>query len=143
MSGADFFDTNVFIYLIDDIDLLKQQIAQRLIAKALGDNSGCISHQVIQETLHVITQKFAKRVPPEVAAEIINQFLLPLWRVMPSAELYQRALGLQSRYGYSFYDSLIVAAALGAGCSTLYSEDMQHGQQIETLTIRNPFINSE
>ncbi len=139
MSGADFFDTNVFIYLIDDIDPLKQQIAQRLIAKALGDNSGCISHQVIQETLNVITQKFAKRVPPEVAEEILNQFLLPLWRVMPRAELYQRALGVQSRYGYSFYDSLIVAAALAAGCSTLYSEDMQDGHVIETVTIRNPF----
>lgn len=139
MSGADFFDTNVFIYLIDDIDPLKQQIAQRLIAKALGDNSGCISHQVIQETLNVITQKFAKRVPPEVAEEILNQFLLPLWRVMPSAELYQRALGVQSRYGYSFYDSLIVASALAAGCSILYSEDMQDGHVIETVTIRNPF----
>jgi len=140
MSAADFFDTNVFIYLIDDTDPIKQQTAQRLIAKALGDNTGCISHQVIQETLHVITQKFAKRVPPNVAAEILKQFLLTLWRVMPSAELYQNALGLQSRYGYSFYDSLIIAAALAAGCSTLYSEDMQHGQVIETVTIRNPFI---
>lgn len=140
MNGADFFDTNLFIYLIDDIDPLKQQIAQGLIAKALGDNTGCISHQVIQETLHVVTRKFAKRAPPEVAAEMLKQLLLPLWRVMPNAELYQNALSLQSRYGYSFYDSLIIAAALAAGCSTLYSEDMQHGQQIETLTIRNPFI---
>jgi len=139
MSTADFFDTNVFIYLLDDIDPDKQTIAQRLIAQALGHNSACISHQVIQETLNVVTRKFTKRVPPEIAAEMLKQFLLPLWRVMPSAGLYQNALSLQSRYGYSFYDSLIVAAALEAGCNTLYSEDLQHGQVIETVTIRNPF----
>ena len=45
------------------------------------------------------------------------------------------------RYGYSFYDSLIVAAAIESGCKTLYSEDLQHGQQIGDLTIRNPFGN--
>ena len=45
----------------------------------------------------------------------------------------------QSRYGFGFYDSLIVAAALDAGCKTLYSEDLQHGQRVEGVTIINPF----
>ena len=49
------------------------------------------------------------------------------------------AFDLQTRYRLSFYDSLIVAAALDAGCKILYSEDLQHGQQIEGVTITNPF----
>jgi len=65
--------------------------------------------------------------------------LLPLWRIMPSQALYQSALDLHARYQFSFYDSLIIAAALAAGCTRLYSEDLQHGQRIEGLTIENPF----
>ena len=58
---------------------------------------------------------------------------------MPSERLYSRALRLQSRYRYRFYDSLIVAAALEAGCTRLLSEDLQTGHRIEALTIVNPF----
>ena len=68
--------------------------------------------------------------------------MIPIWRINqiePTPELYRSGLQVQARYGFSFYDSLIVAAALEAGCATLYSEDMQHGQQIQGLTIRNPF----
>ena len=53
--------------------------------------------------------------------------------------LYARGLRLHGQFGFSFYDSLIVAAALEAGCSRLYSEDLHHGQQVERLTIQNPF----
>ena len=59
---------------------------------------------------------------------------------MPSHALYRRALEIQARYRYGFYDSLIIAAALEAGCQRLLSEDMQHGQQIEHLRIVNPFL---
>ena len=51
------------------------------------------------------------------------------------------AVSLQGRYGYSFYDSLIIAAALEVGCTRLYSEDLQHDQRIHGLTIVNPFVN--
>ena len=142
MSGADFFDTNVFVYMVDDADPAKQAKAQGLVAAALAADSACVSYQVVQETLYVLTRKFAKRVPAEVAKEIMRQSLLPFWRVMPSAALYTRALDLQSRFGFSFYDSLIVAAALEAGCTRLLTEDLQDGQQIEGLTIENPFRES-
>jgi len=59
---------------------------------------------------------------------------------MPSEALYRRALEIKPRYGYSFYDSLIIAAALTAGCRRVYSEDLQHGQRIGQLTIVNPFL---
>jgi predicted nucleic acid-binding protein len=58
---------------------------------------------------------------------------------MPTQRLYEQALDIQSRYQYSFYDSLIIAAALDGGCTRLLSEDLQHGQRIESLTIENPF----
>ncbi len=61
-------------------------------------------------------------------------------RVMPSPALYQRGLDLQARYDFSFYDALIVAAALESGSTRLYTEDLQHGQKIEGLLVENPFV---
>ena len=64
---------------------------------------------------------------------------MPLLRVSASIGLYQRGLEIQARYRYGFYDALIIAGALEAGCTRLYSEDLQDGQRIDTLVIENPF----
>ena len=93
-----------------------------------------------QETLNVITRKLDPPVTADHARRFLNAVLLPLWSVAPSAELYRRGLEIQSRYQYGFYDALIIAAALEASCTGLLSEDMQHGQRIEHLTIENPFL---
>ena len=71
--------------------------------------------------------------------QMLEAVLVPLWRVNPTQKLYQQGLDLRVRFGFHFYDSLIIAAAQHAGCHTLYSEDLQHGQQIDGLTIVNPF----
>lgn len=139
MSGGDFFDSNVFIYLFDDADPQKQARARSIVASALVADTACISFQVVQETLHVLTRKFAKRVPSEIAKDILRDSLQPFWRVQPSPGLYIRALDLQERYRFSFYDSLIVAAAVEAGCARLLSEDLQDGQRVDQLLIENPF----
>lgn len=140
MSAADFFDSNVFIYLFDDAAPAKQASARQLVTQALVANTACISFQVVQETLHVLTRKFARQMNAQTAKAVLEKSLLPFWQVMPSPALYTRALELQARYGFSFYDSLIVAAALEAGCSRLLTEDLQHGQKIEGLKIVNPFL---
>lgn len=140
MSGGDFFDSDVFVYLFDDSDARKQLIAHGLVARALDKNNACVSFQVVQETLHVLTRKFANRVPPDIAKNLLQNFLLPLWRVQPSAALYSHALAVQERWRFSFYDSLIVAAALEADCKRLLTEDFQHGQRIDSLIIENPFL---
>ncbi len=137
--SADFFDSNLFIYLFDDAAPAKQRRAQALVRMALETRSGCISHQVVQETLNVLTRKLAVPVTPSDAQAFLQQVLMPLWHVMPSQKLYTDALGLQSRLGFSFYDSLIVAAALERGCKRLFTEDLQHGQRIDGLRIENPF----
>lgn len=138
--SVDFIDANIFIYLFDELDVRKRTISEELVAQAIGQDSGVISFQVVQETLCVITTKLKVPADPADAEILMQRVLKPLWRVMPSAELYTRTLELQSRYRFSFYDALIVAAALEAGCARLLTEDLQHGQQIEGLTIENPFL---
>lgn len=135
----DFLDSNLFIYLFDETDTRKREAAEDLVLTALRDGTGCISFQVVQETLNVLTRKLATPLTPDDARRFLDAVLLPLWTIMPSAALYARALAVQARYGFSFYDALILAAALEAGCTRLLSEDLQHGQQIDGLTIINPF----
>ena len=137
--SVDFIDSNVFIYLFDPTDDRKRQIAHAVVEAALGSDRGCISFQVVQETLRVITGKLAKPISTESAQAFLQDSLLPLWRVMPSEALYTRCLQLRERWQLSFYDALIVAAALQAGCKRLLSEDLQHGQRIEGLRTENPF----
>lgn len=139
MSG-DFIDSNIFLYLFDEMDLQKRRVARDLVEVALATRSASISFQVVQETLSVMTTKLTPRATSDEARHFLEGVLVPLWHVMPSGELYQRAMDIQSRYRYSFYDSLIIAAALAAGCTRLVSEDLKHGQRIEGLSIENPFL---
>src|SRR5215210_9585230 len=138
MSG-EFIDSNVFVYLFDETDDRKRDTAERLVDSALQTQNASISFQVVQETLNVVTRKLPTPMTAEGAKRFMEQVLAPLWRVSPSLALYHHALDVQARYRYGFYDSLIVAAALDAGCTRLYSEDLQDGQRIEGLTIENPF----
>ena len=138
MNG-EFIDTNVFIYLFDETNDRKRNIADRIVKTALETSTARISHQVVQETLNVVTRKLPSPMTAENAQRFLVQVLAPLWQIMPNIALYRRGLDVQARYGFSFYDSLIIAAALESGCTRLYSEDLQHGQQIEGLIIENPF----
>lgn len=137
MNGDSFLDTNIFVYSIDEADDRKHKIASELIDRLLEDKTGCVSYQVVQETINVMTRKHDAT--QDEIQEMLDDTLRPFWRVDPSPGLYMRGLELRARYGFSFYDSLIVAAALEADCARLYTEDMQHGQRIESLTIENPF----
>jgi len=143
MSDKYFLDTNVFVYSFDPDAPQKQIIAKRLIQSALADGNGLISYQVVQEFLNVATRKFVKPLSLTDCQEYLQTVLNPLCSVFVTIELYQMALKMRDRYNYSFYDSLIIAAAIDAGCSRLYSEDLQHNQQISGLTILNPFLPNE
>lgn len=94
---------------------------------------------MVQETLNVVLRKAEIPLDAGSARHYLDTVLAALYRIPPSLALYQNGLELQSRYQLAFYDSLIVAAALEAGCTRLWSEDLQHGQRIERLTIENPF----
>jgi predicted nucleic acid-binding protein len=137
--SADFYDSNLFVYLFDETAPAKQRRADELIRTALEDRTACISFQVVQETLNVLTRKLARPLTPADAEVFMQRILVPMWTIMPSAGLYSQAIDLQGRAAISFYDALIVAAALQAGCTRLLSEDLQHGQTFGALRIENPF----
>lgn len=142
MSAETFLDTNILVYQLDSSDRRKHRVADAIVRSALADGNACISWQVVQEWLNVALRKAAVPLTPDQARSYLDAVLLPLLTAMPSPALYHRALDLQARWRFGFYDALIVAAALGAGCKRLLSEDLQHGQRIETLTVHNPFIGS-
>jgi predicted nucleic acid-binding protein len=132
MSAADvFFDTNVLLYLVSD-DTAKANRAEELLV-----DGGVISVQVVNEFASVATRRYGVEIAK--IREILSA-IRTVCSVKPlEVETHELGLELAERYRYSIYDSMIVAAALRAGCSTLISEDFQNGQKIDRLTIVNPF----
>lgn len=139
MSVECFIDTNVFIYQLEATDPHKSRVANRLIRRGMETGNACISFQVVQECLNTVLRKAEIPLDTRQTHDYLEAVLQPLFRVPASLALYAHALDFQARYRYSFYDSLIIAAAVAAGCETLYSEDMQDGQRLEGLVITNPF----
>lgn len=139
MSGRYFLDTNIFVYDVDTAEPAKQQKARDLIDAALRDGRGVISFQVVQEFSSLARRKFAVPLQWNDLRDYLQRVLAPLCEVHSSMELYRLCLDLAQRTGYSYYDSLILAAATSAGCDTLYSEDLQNGRVLGGLTIVNPF----
>ncbi len=139
MNDRFFIDTNIFVYSFDNRAAAKQQKARSLIKTALADGKGHVSIQVIQEFFNVATRKFEVPMPLLKSKEYLEKVFMRLEVVYPDDGLIKNGLDIATTTGYSFYDSLIISAAFKAGCSTLYSEDMQDGQVIQNLTIINPF----
>ncbi len=139
MSVRYFLDTNIFIYQLEGIDVRKAEIAAELIRQGLTDGRACISFQIVHECLNVISRKAEIPLGSEATRKYLETILAPLVQVHSSLHLYQAALEIHYRYQYGFYDSLVISAAIEAGCTRLYSEDLQHGQQIRQLTVEDPF----
>jgi predicted nucleic acid-binding protein len=141
-AGEVFFlDTNIFVYALLASEPLKKQRALQLIEQALATRLGCTSYQVIQEFSNVSTRKFAQRFSTDECKQFIDVAMQPINRVGSSPELLNSALDLQVDTHYSFYDCLVLAAALQADSDVLYSEDLQHNQLVGgTLRIINPFL---
>ena len=142
MSDKFFLDTNILVYTFDDGDPGKRDRARALVAEALSQSHGIISYQVMQEFLNAALRKFAKPLTAADTERYLTVVLEPLCAVFAGFDLYHQAIDIAERWKYSFYDSLIIASALGAGCTVLYSEDFRHGQKIGGLRILNPFVES-
>ncbi len=139
MSVRFFLDTNIFIYSFDSSAPKKQQKSQQLISDALSSNNGIISFQVVQEFINVSTKKFKTPFSFKDCREYLEEILLPLCCLFPGNEFYLHTLDIKERTRFSFYDSMIICAALESECRTLYSEDFKHGFKFFDLTIINPF----
>jgi predicted nucleic acid-binding protein len=134
MNDKYFVDTNVLIYCYTVTEPDKQLKARQIVAPG----GRVLSTQVLQEMANTLRRKFKKEWLEINATlhEVSSQFLVH----RNSTDTINKAISIADRYGYSFYDSLIIAAALETNCSILYSEDMQAGQVIAgVLTIRSPF----
>lgn len=140
LRGLFLMDTNVLVYSFDTTEPRKQQIAQEIIRYALHTQRGVISTQVVQEFLNLALRKFAKTMSTADARQYLLSVLGPLCQQFPSISFYDQALSLQLETGYSWYDSLVVASAIEAGCTSLLSEDMQHNRKVRNVTIINPFL---
>src|SRR5438874_1976389 len=123
--SADFLDSNVILYCFD-VDEAKRRVAGPLVASAVNADAR-ISFQVVQEVLYVLMRRAGPGEGEDEAGRVLSEVLWPLCRIMPSEALYRRGFAIRARYGYGFYDALIIAAALEAGCDRLLSEDFQAG----------------
>jgi predicted nucleic acid-binding protein len=133
MSASAFFDTTVLIYAVSESDA-RAAAAQRLLAAG-----GHISVQVLNEFAAVARRKLKKSW--EEISEALDDIRSLCEPPAPlTVEIHDAALKIAAQQGYNIYDALILASAIDAGCDTLYSEDMQSGQKIGPLTIRNPFV---
>ena len=140
-EGTVFLDTNIFVYAFLASEPRKRAKAVELIEACLGSGRGCISYQVVQEFANVARKKFAIKLSREDCKAFIDAAMQPLMRVASSTALIHAALDLQDELKYSFYNCVMVAAALQAGAETLYTEDLQHWQLVHgTLRIVNPFL---
>lgn len=140
MSDRFFLDTNIFIYSFDPGAPAKARKSLELIRRAIDMGAGVISYQVAQEFFNVALRRFAQPMNLGEAEQYFVTVLRPLIAIHSSPALFVEAFRLWGTYGFTWYDSLILAAALQAGCRTLYSEDFQHGRKIESLTISNPYV---
>lgn len=134
MSDRVFLDTNILIYAHTDVDPVKQLISQNLIV----DNLTYISTQVLQELSNTLNRKFNHtwQDAENVFKNAIENNILHINTENTILKTFQ----LAQRYKFSFYDSLIISAALECDCNMLYSEDLNAGQVIEEkLEIVNPF----
>jgi len=133
VKGGVFFNTNLLVHAALQPDPRSER-ARHLLARG-----SAVSVQVLNEFANVARRKLGKPWP-EVARALSDIRALCSPPLPITAAAHEAALGIAGRLGYGFYDSLVIASALEAGCVRLYSEDMQDGQVVEgTLTIRNPF----
>ena len=134
MPGKPFFDTNVLIYAVAENDPRNTR-AEELLA-----SGGMLSVQILNEFVAVARRKILMSWSD--VREALDAFRVLCPSPLPlTIEMHEAALKIAERHGYNIYDALVAAAALQAGCTTLYSEDLQDGQIIDQkLTIRNPFV---
>jgi predicted nucleic acid-binding protein len=136
MPARSFFDTNVLIYADDQAAPAKQKRALELVAEHRRAKTGVVSLQVLQEYFVTVTRKL------QVDASIVRrkvELLAEFDVAAPEVADILAAIDLHRLHSFSFWDALILRAAKQAGCSVLFSEDMQNTREIDGVRIVNPF----
>lgn|SRR5689334_16516011 len=139
MNVRSFLDTNVIVYAFDRSNPKKAHVAQSLIEEGLADKRSIISYQVVQEFVNVVLRGFRITIARSDLESFLLTALFPMTAVPWSPALTTEALRIQAAHQHSWYDSLIIGAALQGECKVLFSEDLQHGQRFGELVVENPF----
>lgn len=137
MSDKVFIDTNLWVYFFVKDPLEKGDKVGEIIDSQVA--SLTVSTQVLGELYNVLTRKstFSQSEVQSIVLDLVNTFSI----LEIDTPKVLKALEINARYGYSYWDSLIIATSLQSDCGVLYSEDMQHNQVIENqLRIINPFV---
>lgn len=138
MTGVVFLDTNVLVYLFDADAPSKQKRAREILDKQVRGGQALLSTQVLQEFYVTVTRKLASPLDEQTAEQAVRD-LASLPMVQLDSALILAAIARSREDRFSFWDALIIQAALSGGAQRLYSEDMQDGRMIEELRIENPF----
>jgi predicted nucleic acid-binding protein len=139
MSDRAFLDTNILVYAYDQNEPRKQGIARKLITDGIKNENLLFSVQVLGEFFNVVTRHIPQPMTPGEAKEIIAIIsFLPVQEI--DSAMVNRAIDTHKRYQISYWDALIVSAAERAGCTSIFSEDLSHGQLYHSIAVLNPFI---
>ena len=138
MSAEFFIDTNVFLYSIDDS--VECEPKRRIAREILENQPWGWSVQVAAEFfVNATSPKRAFRLNADLASALVeNWFSFPTVEITP--EIVRSAISLHQRYQTSYWDSAILASARVLGCHTVYTEDMNHGQDYDGVRVKNPFL---
>jgi predicted nucleic acid-binding protein len=135
---VEFVDTNVLVYAYDPSADRRHAAACDLLDRLWRDGRGVLSVQVLQEFYVTITRKVRVPVSADIATDRLRGLLR--WRVhAPLADDVVAAASISARHQISLRDAMIVRSASQAGCHTLWTEDLNDGQQIDSVRVRNPF----
>lgn len=134
----EFVDTSVLVYAMDASAGGKHTVAERLLERLWQSRTGCLSVQVVQEFFVTVTRKLPQPLSVSQAAERIREFAT--WKVYaPKVSDVLAAISMQQESHIGFWDAMIVQAASRSGCDVLWSEDLNDGQVVQGVRIRNPF----
>jgi len=142
MSERVFVDTNILVYAHDLDAGDKRTVAARRVKELWAGKQGLISTQVLQELYVNVTRKIPSPLSPAAARDIVRSYCV--WQVeVLGPEMVLQASELAERHRVSFWDGLILTAALQGRATRILSEDLNPGQVIEGVLVENPFASSE
>jgi predicted nucleic acid-binding protein len=135
---AEFVDTNILVYAYDLTAGDKHTVARDVIERLWESDEGVLSTQVLQEFYVAVTGKIPQPLKPSRAREIIAD--LGTWTVsFLEVQDILSASRMAERYRLNFWDALILAAAHKEEAIIVWTEDLNHGQDYDGVTVRNPF----
>jgi predicted nucleic acid-binding protein len=132
-----FIDTNILVYTVDKFDKIKQKIARKLVKEAILNGTAVISTQVLQEFYNICTVKLHMK--PLKVKGYVHNYIENIEVVQNGSTIIERGIDISIISQISFWDALLIASAESSNCVELMTEDLNDGQIINGVKIKNPF----